>query len=482
MMNLTEVKDIQGVLDYAEFLKHDMMNDRRQHEDEASFKTADGSTQIDVAASIYEPGYEDFDATVNIRENGHELFKQDASNVGPYHNESYTQSKFDTLDKTKEYLMEKYAGVAFEFTKDEPVPPITNEFNTKWDRPAYAASLNPPTRLVFEDQGSLEKDGDTFHRVAFAYACDRKTVGRDEPLANPYLVNRRDDNGVSHAVLLPDNMYNRLMAMANHEDTERSRWTGVIQADVIELKDGGLTADLTTDAMRNHRIMTPVKAFDETEHDLFIKKSLQEIYQKTAPAPIIPAPPSIGRTMVQDAPEPLERLLYEDQGTVQSKGGETFHKVAFAFACDQKTPGIDSPVANPYLVNRGKNEPQGRHAVLLSEDLYERLQQVSNNTGMEGSRWAGVFEATLVKTKSKEHLVPDLSQAAVDRGCLRMPTEPFDEAKHDHFVKQSLIQLSKYGPSEKPAPRIYGEEQSERRLPEVPTEVPSSLDLGIEKD
>ena len=529
-MNVKDVKDIQGVLDYADFLKGDLMNENRQHMDGASFKTADGQTQIDVSASIYEPGYEYFDTTVNIRENGHDLFKQDASNVGPYHNESYTQSQFRTLDEAKEYLKDKFADVEFAPTKDQPVPKVFNEFPIKWDDPAYAASLNPPTRLVFEDQGAVQtKEGETFHKVAFAYACDRKTFGRDESLANPYLVNRKEGKEISHAVLLPDSMYNGLMGMANHEGTERSRWTGVIQADVVPMKDGSLTANLTDEAIRNKRVKTPVKAFDEAEHNSFVKQSLQEVYKnqkpkeknekqdavdivkpgdltKEQPAPVKPNPVKLTKeeeqykvvsdVAVKPAPEPEAkvaakplvlqrqhaptRLLYEDQGTVQSKSGETFHKVTFALACDQKQPGIDRPVANPYLVNRGKDDPQGSHSVLLSEERYQRLQQATNDIGMENSRWAGVFEAPLVRSQSKGHLVPDLSQGAEDSGRLRVPSEPFDEAKHDSFVKQSLLQMTKYGPAS-PGSRIHGEPQSGRRLPDVGPDVSVSDELVLDK-
>ena len=522
-MNVKDVKDIQGVLDYADFLKGDLMNEDRQHLDGASFKTADGQTQIDVSAHIYEPGYEYFDSTVRVRENGHALFYQDASNVGPYQNESYTQSQFDTLDKAKEYLTEKYAGQEFVPAK-EPMPIIHNEFPVKWEDPAYAASLNPPTRLVFEDQGAVQtKEGETFHKVAFAYACDRKTFGRDESLANPYLVNRKDGKDISHAVLLPDSMYNGLMGMANHDGMERSRWTGVIQADVVEMKDGSLTANLTDEAIRARRVKTPVKAFDEAEHNSFVKQSLQEVYKnqkpneknekqndvtivkpgdfiKEKPAPVkltkeeeqyqpkkdmvvtyAPEPPKVAaQPLVLQRQHAPTRLLYEDQGTVQSKSGETFHKVTFAVACDQKQPGIDRPVANPYLVNRGKDDPQGSHSVLLSEERYQRLQQATNDIGMENSRWAGVFEAPLVRSGSKEHLVPDLSQEAEDSGRLRVPSEPFDEAKHDSFVKQSLLQTAKYGPAPKGA-RIHGEPQSGRRLPDVDVGGPVADELSLGK-
>lgn len=510
-MDLKSVKDIQGILDYADFLKGDLMNENRQHMDGASFKTTDGKTQIDLSASIYEPGYEYFDTTVNIRENGHEIFKQDASNVGPYHNESYTQSKFNNLADAKEYLTEKFAGVEFAPTKDQPVPKAFNEFPIKWDDPAYAASLNPPTRLVFEDQGAVQtKEGETFHKVAFAYACDRKTFGRDESLANPYLVNRKDGKDVSHAVLLPDSMYNGLMGMANHEGTERSRWTGVIQADVVQMKDGSLTANLTDEAIRNKRVKTPVKAFDEAEHNSFVKQSLQEVYknqkqnnvQVVKEADLVKAPEvkqsenenrlqkevDVKQAEPQVATEPQGRhpnqspirLLYEDHGVVPSGTGETLHKVSFALACDQKQPGVDRPVANPYLINRSKDDPQGSHSVLLSEDRYQQLQQATNEQGTEGTRWAGVFNAPLIKSNSKEHLVPDLSESAANEGRLCVPSEPFDADKHDNFVKQSLVQLSKYGPMTK-VDRIYGENSGGRRLPDVGVAVSTEPELGAEK-
>lgn len=503
-MELRDVKDINGVLKYADFLQSDRFNDERKHADWASFRTVDGKTQIHVAADFYEPGYEDFSTTVRVYENGRALFVEDAANVGAYHNEPYTQSQFDTLDKAKNYLMQKYDGVEFVPTKDQLVHDrVNNEFPVKWEDPAYAASLNPPTRLVFENQGTVQtKDGDTLHKVAFAYACDRKTFGRDESISNPYLVNRKDANGVNHAVLLSDNLYNALMGMANREGMDRSRWSGVIQADVVQMKDGSMTANLTDEAIRNRRVKTPVKMFDEAEHNSFIKSSLQEAYrdqkedrftivgpneleQRMKPDnvkddnyhPMVdmmrewrPEPKVVAAGKTQSPPSTVrlvyEELPYEDPNP--SPTGERFHKVAFAIACDQKTPGVDAPLGNPYLTNRPKDDPQGSHGVLLSEEAYQRLVNATNKQGTEGTRWAGVVDAHLVRTESREHMVPDLSADAEKSGRLLVPTEPFDAEKHDEFVKQSLRQLSKYGqPGKAVAQRIYGEPREGRALPDI---------------
>ena len=150
----------------------------------------------------------------------------------------------------------------------------------------------------------------------------------------------------------------------------------------------------------------------------------------------------------------LTRLVWKDEGPV--KGG---HAVSFAKACDEKKFGQDDPVANPYLKNLRGQDGSVRHAVSLSDTLYQNLKKMS---APGAGPWAGVVEAQLLTRElpnRKTFQYPDLSDQAIRKDMLVKPIVGLDLEVHDSFVKQSLAQM-RHGQ--------LGHTVKDRPLPSVP--------------
>lgn len=133
----------------------------------------------------------------------------------------------------------------------------------------------------------------------------------------------------------------------------------------------------------------------------------------------------------------LKRLVWQDKGDVRMSNGQAGHMVTFAYACDQMKPGKDEIVPNPYLKTFKAKDGSVNHAMILPDDLYNRLKDVS---GPGGGPWQGSFVSVL-ETKSmgkRTSVFPDLSNMALEAGVLKAPDEPFDLKKHDQFVKFSV--------------------------------------------
>lgn len=244
--------------------------------------------QIDIRGLVIEPGWEYFVPSVAIYEDGHLLYTRDAQNVDSYHNESYTSGRFESEEAAVDYLKEKYQNVVFEKT-DTPHPYVQEHHDIRWENKAYAREqqMTPAekedslTRIVFKDRG-MDKN---YHRVDFAYACDKKTFGEDTSIPNPYLMSskRKDAQGKLenvHSYFLSDAIYNRLMSFANTDGMSSGRWSGVVAAQVgyPTSRNGKskISVNLTDDAEKKGLIMTPREPFDESKHDAFIKASLAE--------------------------------------------------------------------------------------------------------------------------------------------------------------------------------------------------------------
>lgn len=141
----------------------------------------------------------------------------------------------------------------------------------------------------------------------------------------------------------------------------------------------------------------------------------------------------------------LDRVVFADKGIFTNKDGRKYHAVDFAYACDQKGDN-DKPIANPYLMSAKKKDLDGTsrivHTYYLSDDIYYRLNAYANKDGIgDTSRWSGVINAkvsypTIRNGKSKRSV--DLTTAALNRGEIERPDVPFDEEKHNRFVKKSL--------------------------------------------
>lgn len=257
---------------------------------QTDYHMVSGDTQIDIHAMMIEPSWESFRPAVAIRENGSLLYREDATNVAPYHNELYTQGKFDKVDDVMAYLRDKYDGVKDWREVQSPAPVVFEDTKVKWSNPAYAKEISTPLdRIVFRDMGAYEKNGQRFHKIEFAHACDEKVVGDDKPMSNPYLVNtnmngKDGKSWKNHAVYLSDSLYKTLMRYTNKDGLENSRWTGVLDARVTypvsRSGPGKASVNLTRDAEREGKLGKPDVPFDEAKHDAFIKASLQNMRKK----------------------------------------------------------------------------------------------------------------------------------------------------------------------------------------------------------
>ncbi len=251
-----------------------------------------GENQIDIQGHTYEPGWEMFAGSVEVRENGRLLFDRDACSVDNYHQESYTIGQFSKLTDVQSYLSDKYQNQPFEVVS-EPVPKVQERFDRVWDSSAYQKQVEQEhsgtqqskpslTRIVFADKG-LEKG---YHKIDFAYACDQKTFGQDKSMGNPYLMSskRKDAQGkltTVHAYYLSDSIYQRLQKFANTDNlSPQSRWSGVVEGMVgYPASRNGKTQpslNLTRDAEAQGLLRKPDVPFDERNHDKFVKASLAE--------------------------------------------------------------------------------------------------------------------------------------------------------------------------------------------------------------
>lgn len=149
-------------------------------------------------------------------------------------------------------------------------------------------------RIVFKDCGIVQgKDGKPQHKIAFAYACDRKVQGQDAIVPNPYLKSYRVKGADSkvrifHADYLAEPVYQRLMRHARTDGMEDSKWSGIVEAGVHAFtgRNGKsmVYVDLTEGAEHSGAIATPAQPFDEQSHDCFVKASLAEVGRQRAAA------------------------------------------------------------------------------------------------------------------------------------------------------------------------------------------------------
>lgn len=261
------------------------------------FSSPGADVQIDIRGLIIEPAWEDFAPSVAVYENGDLLYLREASNAGSYHQETYTQGRFASLDEVEAYLKETYKNVNDWERVSDVYPLKDTSYPRRWENPSYARdyerihSDHPEDyldRIVFEDKGPARgRDGQLYHRVDFAYACDQKTFGTDENMPNPYLLDakRKGSDGkltTTHSYYLSEPIYRRLMDYANTSGLNDSHWTGVIAAEVTypTSRVGVMkrSVNLTEKAVQEVKIATPAQPFDEKAHDKFVKRSMAAMY------------------------------------------------------------------------------------------------------------------------------------------------------------------------------------------------------------
>lgn len=283
-----ETRDVTAAISTAQ----SMTNPQSFH-----FSSPKADVQIDIQGLIIEPFWEDFTPSVALYENGDLLYLREASNAGSYHQETYTQGRFASLDEAVSYLQETYKDVKDWVPVSEAYPLKDTSYPRRWENASYARdyermhSDHPEDyldRIVFEDKGQARgRDGQLYHRVDFAYACDQKTFGTDENMPNPYLLDakRKGADGkltTTHSYYLSEPIYRRLMDYANTSGLKDSHWTGVIAAEVAypTSRVGVMkrSVNLTEKAMQDVKIATPAQPFDEKAHDKFVKRSMAAMY------------------------------------------------------------------------------------------------------------------------------------------------------------------------------------------------------------
>lgn len=259
---------------------------------------SNGEHQIDASGYAVESGYEFFTGGLSIYEDGKPLFVMDSDCVDNYHFESYTLGQFHSIEDVTAYLVKKYGDQSFEPVAEQKTA-VLGDYKKVYDNPSYQKKYEAQLRgteedlldrVVFKSQGRVKgRNGVMYNRVDFAYACDNKRWGIDEPMANPYLNTSKQKmpDGklvTNHSYYLSDAIYNCLTSHANSAGMENSKWDGVIAAKVMYPTDRNgkqkLSVDLTRDAVSRGDVMTPKVPFDELKHDKFVKLSMAEVHKK----------------------------------------------------------------------------------------------------------------------------------------------------------------------------------------------------------
>lgn len=409
----------------------------------ASFRC--GDNQIDFGTHKLKSGWESYDHSyygkmplddderplsfqdgIEIRENGKLLYR-DASGLVYVssdgvdnikgHYEIFTDGEFETKEAALSYLEEKYPDAQWKET-DTQAKRLPTYTYMNWQNPEWKAHMDDlydtyskdTTRLAVRDLGEfVDEDGRPVHKVVYEYACDQKTIGKDNPMINPELQ--------STPYVIPTYEYNDMMNLVNARGCDGTDYEGVLQAVVKPRKFGGMDVCAYGVYDKMNALISKVP-LDVEKHKAFIEASRQMAKQLTGS---------------------LTRIAVKDHGMQKNQGGKLYHKVDFAYACDQMQVGVDKPVVNPYLSTTKMRLPGGgtrtSHSMYLSPEVYYRMHDVLNTDGCDGKDWDGVF---LSETKIyKGKVTPDLTKVAEVAGRIQKPDMPFDAEKHEAFVKAS---------------------------------------------
>lgn len=140
------------------------------------------------------------------------------------------------------------------------------------------------SRILVVDRGVKEdKKGNLCHRMNFAYACDQMEIGKDVPVAHPYLHSLRTgkDGKVyrNRDYYLSDTLYRRLMRQVSSAGCENSKYTGIVEAQVQQKCQNGtnkMILNLAKDALPKGLLRKSEIPFDEKKHVRFVKASQAE--------------------------------------------------------------------------------------------------------------------------------------------------------------------------------------------------------------
>lgn len=131
----------------------------RQYDREAmttrqSANFVSGSDVISVRSDVIEPSYEYFVGTVSIVANDNLLFSEDATNVGAYHNEKYTQGMFQRAEDAYAYLEETFKGRKFVQAPYQVDWSKVDRGERHWSNPAYE-------QLQRDEEAEVQKQRET---------------------------------------------------------------------------------------------------------------------------------------------------------------------------------------------------------------------------------------------------------------------------------------------------------------------------------
>ena len=392
---------------------------------------------------------------VEIRENGNLLY-QDGSILAYEDNdwatgyplkhryESYHCGEFDTKEAAMQYLQEKYPDAQWQSAdkamERKPDFSVAKYVNPEWQAEVddtYAAWKDSAWRLAVKDLGpTTMRDGSFGHKIVYEYAGDFQSDKMMEDGA-PWQ-NSHDVRVKKNPYSMPDVYFKSLQKKVNAKGCESTDYMGVVYGQISTQKYMGRNVPVVETVA-----MMPREPLDIAKQEAFVAEVTGK--QKSAPAKQTQketVEKEIGQQV--DASD-LTRLLVKDHGMQKNQEGKLYHKVDFAYACDQMKAGIDKLVTDPYLSTTKVKMPDGdtrtSHSMYLSDDVYDRLQSVLNKDGCDGKDWDGVFlgETKIYKGKA----TPDLTKAAFDAGKLQKPAAGFNATRHGLYVKTSQEEVGK---------------------------------------
>lgn len=115
-----------------------------------------GNDQIDIQGYTIESGWESFEGSTAVWENGHLLYRRGAAHVDDYRQETYTLGQYPEYSEMVSYLQDKYHGKSFGVVK-EKVPEVQESFERHWENPAYQKSLEAAQAKKEAPRSSLQE-------------------------------------------------------------------------------------------------------------------------------------------------------------------------------------------------------------------------------------------------------------------------------------------------------------------------------------
>ena len=391
------------------------------------FEDTSGAHQIALVGVTLETGWESYTAATRIYADGNGVYVPDDENVGSYHNVSVQRGECKSIDAMTEYMQKNFGDLDFHEVDSKP-------FFTRAEYETAMADKQPVSNGITMDKQAFSDLMQELPTNVFTGGgkTDRSFVSEDGhqidisgyPVESSYeffeggVSIREGKVGEKSSLLYREDA--TCIGPYNFKSFHEGRFNSpdeVAEYLADKYKDQKFTETkkmLQPNYSEEHKVVWDDKKYAS-------ELARQEKFQ------------SYSRYGEDD----LKRLVWQDKGDVRMSNGQAGHMVTFAYACDQMKPGKDEIVPNPYLKTFKAKDGSVNHAMILPDDLYNRLKDVS---GPGGGPWQGSFVSVL-ETKSmgkRTSVFPDLSNMALEAGVLKAPDEPFDLKKHDQFVKFSV--------------------------------------------